>query len=110
MARADLFALTSRWEGLGLVIVEAMALGTPVVATDCPSGPRELLDHGRLGKLVPVGDDQALAAAMQQALAEPPLREAMQQATAAYTVAASADAYLAAMGLAPHAAQANSAV
>ncbi len=101
IARADLLALTSRWEGLGLVLVEAMALGTAVVATDCPSGPRELLDHGRLGRLVPVGDDLALARAMREALAEPPPVEAMRQAAQGYTTEASADAYLSAMGLQP---------
>ncbi len=64
MAHADLFAFTSRWEGLGFVIIEALAVGTPVVATDCPSGPREILQDGRIGPLVPVGDAAALAAAM----------------------------------------------
>ena len=72
MKRAALLALSSQWEGLGLVLVEALALGTAVVATDCRSGPREILQDGRLGRLVPAGDADALAAAIEATLASPP--------------------------------------
>ncbi len=70
MARADAFVLSSCSEGLPTVLVEAMALGTPVVATDCRSGPREILRGGRLGALVPTRDPEAIADAVIEALAQ----------------------------------------
>jgi glycosyltransferase involved in cell wall biosynthesis len=69
MARASVFALSSRWEGLPFVLVEAMAVGTPVVSTDCESGPAEILGDSKYGMLVPVGDSQALAEAILNVLA-----------------------------------------
>lgn len=68
---ADLLVLCSDAEGFGLVLVEAMACGVQVVATDCPYGPAEVLCNGRYGRLVPVGDFEALASAMQASLRSP---------------------------------------
>jgi glycosyltransferase involved in cell wall biosynthesis len=71
MAGSALFVLSSAWEGLPTVLIEALAAGTRVVSTDCPSGPREILQEGRLGALVPVGNAAALATAMLEALDRP---------------------------------------
>ncbi len=99
MAHAAVFAFTSLWEGLGFVIIEALAVGTPVVATDCPSGPREILQHGRYGELVPVGDVAAVAAGIDTALSRRPATVFLQQAARPYEIENSTAAYLQAMGL-----------
>ena len=64
MSRASVFVLSSAWEGLPTVLIEAMAVGVPVVSTDCESGPSEILDNGKYGSLTPVGDSNALAEAI----------------------------------------------
>ncbi|MGQ0621867.1 MAG: glycosyltransferase [Panacagrimonas sp.] len=99
MAHAAVFAMTSRWEGLGFVLIEALASGTPVVATDCPSGPAEILQAGRYGRLVPVGDDARLADALMATLAAPPSAARCREAARPYEIEAATDDYLAAFGL-----------
>jgi glycosyltransferase involved in cell wall biosynthesis len=99
MAHAHLFVLSSAWEGSPNALTEALALGLPVVATDCRSGPREILEGGRYGPLVPVGDDAALADAMLRTLREPLPADMLREAASGYTREASVAAYLRAMGL-----------
>lgn len=102
LRRAAAFALSSRWEGLPTVVIEALAVGAPVVATDCESGPREILAGGRYGQLVPVGDEAALAGALERALAGEAPRVDAAEASRPYTFDAAVDAYLALLrGLEP---------
>ena len=70
IASADVFVLPSRFEGFGVVLVEALALGTPVISTDCPHGPAEILGNGEYGELVPVGDEASLAQAIERLLTD----------------------------------------
>lgn len=105
LARASLFALSSRAEGSPNVLTEAMALGTPVVATDCPFGPRALLQDGELGQLVPVGDVDAMARAILDTLDRPTDARKLVAAVADYRVEVSAARYLAAFGLPDRVAQ-----
>lgn len=72
MTRAALFVLSSAWEGLPTVLIEAMALGAPVISTDCESGPREILNQGCYGKLTPVGDSDSIAEAILEVLTHKP--------------------------------------
>jgi glycosyltransferase involved in cell wall biosynthesis len=99
MRAADLFVLSSSWEGLSNVLIEAMAVGCPVVSTDAPHGPREVLDGGRLGRLVPVEDAQALAHAIIETLVRPGDAAERIAWARSFSVDASAERYLEIAGL-----------
>lgn len=93
MSRAAAFVLTSDYEGLPTVLIEALACGCPVVSTDCVSGPREVLEGGRWGELVPVGDVGALAAAIRQTLASPLPADVLRERARRFSVQAAAESY-----------------
>jgi glycosyltransferase involved in cell wall biosynthesis len=86
MSRAAVFVLSSRWEGFANVLVEAMACGTPVVSTDCPSGPSEILENGKYGRLVPVGDPAALAEAILAEIKSPHDNDLLLQRAADFSI------------------------
>ena len=96
MSRASVFALSSKWEGMGMVLVEALACGCPVVSTDCHAGPAEVLrPEGEVGvgALVPVGDDAALAAAIVAAMDNPPPREPLVERGGWFSIERAAECY-----------------
>lgn len=95
LRRAAMFVLSSRFEGFGNVLVEALACGTPVVSTDCPHGPSEILEGGTYGTLAPVGDAQALGEAMLATVAEKPDPERLRARGHHFSVARCASAYAA---------------
>jgi len=95
MAAAAVFVLSSRFEGLPNVLIQAMACGCPVVSTDCRSGPAEILEGGRFGRLTPVEDPPALAAAIEQTLDAPPDAAELKHGASRYRADAIARQYLA---------------
>jgi glycosyltransferase involved in cell wall biosynthesis len=99
MSRAAVFVLSSLWEGLPGALIEAMACGCPLVSTDCPSGPAEILEHGELGPLVPVGDDQAMANAILSVLENPPDREKLRARARQFAADAAIARYLEVLGV-----------
>ncbi len=100
MRRAAVFVLSSRWEGLPNALIQALALGTPVVATDCPSGPREILEDGRWGRLVPVGDVRQMTQAILAAIEGPtPSPQAQAQVRERFGLDAVVQQYMHVLGL-----------
>ena len=93
MRKAQLLAISSRYEGFGIVAVEALACGTPVVATDCPGGPSDILNDGEFGELVDVGDPEGLADAMARTLENPPDPDRLMERAQHYRVDKVADRY-----------------
>lgn len=94
MAKSAVFVLSSNFEGLPTVMIEALACNCQVVATNCPYGPKEILADGEFGRLIPVGDVSALAKAMELALDKPLSIEKLKQRSGNFTVESSVDSYL----------------
>ena len=95
IANADVLAVTSRWEGMPLVLAEAMACGTPVVSVGCPGGPREVLGNGRFGRIVPMDQPEALAHAIDTTLREPVDRARLRARARHYAQARAIERHLA---------------
>jgi len=93
MRRASVFVLSSAWEGLPNVLIQAMACGARVVSTNCPSGPYEILEGGKWGRLVPVGDIDAMAGAILAQL-DNPLQSDVQERSAFFSVDSAVEGYL----------------
>ncbi len=102
LARSSLFVLSSRYEGFGMVLLEALTLGVPSVSTDCPFGPRDILENGKFGALVPVGDSAAMAAQMARTLDDPPGPAYLMEAALPYGLELITDRYLDITGLKDH--------
>jgi glycosyltransferase involved in cell wall biosynthesis len=100
MARSSVFVLSSTFEGFGNVLVEAMACGTQVVSTDCSSGPREILDNGKFGRLTPPSDPEMLATAIEAALDDPLPVDLLWKRANDFSVEKAAKAYLKVLGMA----------
>lgn len=95
MAKADVYVMSSQWEGLPGALIQALALQCNIVSTDCPSGPREILEDGRYGVLVPNHDQKALTQALQTVLTGQVKTEKSQHAEQIYGLDAITQAYLA---------------
>lgn len=102
MSRASVFVLSSRFEGLPNALIQALALGVPLVSTDCPSGPREVLEDGRYGTLVPVGDAERMAEGILDRMQRAHIVMEQQTASARFRVHNVTQNYLALFSEEPH--------
>lgn len=94
LSRASIFVSTSRWEGLSNVLIEALAFGIPTIATNCPEGPKEVLDNGKYGYLVPVGDEVAISKAILEHFNNPPSSEFIKHGSKQFNFDACCESYL----------------
>jgi glycosyltransferase involved in cell wall biosynthesis len=94
LRQCSVFALSSRWEGFANVVIEALACGAAIVATDCPGGPAEILECGRFGQVVAPEDEVAMAAAISRMLRSSPDRAALQQHAATFSIEKTARQYV----------------
>jgi glycosyltransferase involved in cell wall biosynthesis len=94
MSRSSVFVLSSAWEGFSVVLAEALACGAQIVSTDCPSGPAEILEGGKFGRLVPVGDEVAMSKAIEAALDSPIRTDLLRGRAEAFSVDVAVDKYL----------------
>ena len=94
MSKSRVFVLSSKYEGLPTVLIEAMACGTPVVSTDCRSGPSEILERGKWGRLVAVGDWRGMAEAIRDTLDNPIPSDRLISRASAFSADASIDRYV----------------
>lgn len=94
LRHAHVFVLSSNWEGFGNVIVEALSAGVPVVSTDCPSGPFEILEGGRFGRLVPPSDPSSLASAIDSSLRDKSCATQLKARASEFNPAKQAELYL----------------
>jgi glycosyltransferase involved in cell wall biosynthesis len=95
LTQADMLVMSSRYEGFGNVLVEALGCGTPVVTTDCPYGPAEIVDQGRFGEMIPVGDAPQMAAAIMRTAMASPDRAALRDRAEMFTLTRAVAAYAA---------------
>lgn len=93
LSRASVFVLSSAWEGFAMVLVEALACGCPVVSTNCPSGPEEILDGGIYGRLIPIGDATSLGRAIVTSLHAPPQSKHLEDRAQTFSAANAVDQY-----------------
>ncbi len=101
IARSAVFVLPSRWEGFGMGLVEALACGVTPIATDCPGGITEVLENGRYGRIVPVGDPVALADSVLAVVDEPLQAESLKQRAETFSVSQAVVQYEVILGLKP---------